>query len=128
TARQVPLEQRLDELRDELPQVGMEAVDVLRPLALGQVALGPGKLQVDAGVEGVLRRGHGPDGFDTAVRTPAPRAPICRNARRRRRNGSSSGRARDSPRAMPTQLGAPGALSRASPSRADRRTPGRTCP
>src|SRR2546425_898376 len=33
--RHVSAEQRLDELRDELPEVRVEAVDVLRPLALG---------------------------------------------------------------------------------------------
>ena len=39
--RHVAREQRLDELRDELAEVRVEPVDVLRPLALGQVALRP---------------------------------------------------------------------------------------
>src|SRR2546429_1010972 len=34
----VPREQRLHELRDELAQVGMKTMDVLRPLALREVA------------------------------------------------------------------------------------------
>ena len=62
----VPPEQRLDELRDELAEVRVEPVDVLRPLALGKLALRPGELEVDLGVERVLRRGHeeppSPDG------------------------------------------------------------------
>ena len=36
----------------------MQPVDVLRPLALGQIALGPRELEVDVGVEGVLRPRH----------------------------------------------------------------------
>ena len=36
---EVPGEQRLDELRDELAQVRVEPVEVLRPLPLGEVAL-----------------------------------------------------------------------------------------
>ena len=60
-ARQVPLEQRLDELRDELPEVRVQPVDVLRPLALGQVALRPGEVEVELAVERVLRRSHRPD-------------------------------------------------------------------
>ena len=62
----VPPEQRLDELRDELAEVRVEPVDVLRPLALGKLTLRPGELEVDLGVERVLRRGHeeppSPDG------------------------------------------------------------------
>jgi hypothetical protein len=54
----VPAEHRLDELRDELPEVGVEPVDVLRPLPLGKVALRPRELEVDLGVERILRRGH----------------------------------------------------------------------
>jgi hypothetical protein len=55
----VALEQRLRELRDELAEVRVQAVDVLRPHALGQVALRPRKVEVDAPVERVLGRGHG---------------------------------------------------------------------
>ena len=47
-ARQVPLEQRLDELRHELPEVRVQPVDVLRPLPLGQVALRPGEVEVES--------------------------------------------------------------------------------
>jgi hypothetical protein len=58
---EVPREQRLDELRDELPEVRMEPVDVLRPLALREVALRPRELEVDVAVERFLRRSHGSD-------------------------------------------------------------------
>ena len=44
--RDVALEQRLDELRDELAEVGVQAMDVLRPLALGQRGLRPGQLEI----------------------------------------------------------------------------------
>ena len=36
----------------------MEPVDVLRPLALGQVPLRPGELEVDVRVERILGAGH----------------------------------------------------------------------
>ena len=36
----------------------MQPVDVLRPLALGQLALGPRKIEVEPGVESFLRRRH----------------------------------------------------------------------
>ena len=52
---EVAREQRLDELRDELPQVRMEPVDVLRPLPLGEVALRPRELEIDVAVERFLR-------------------------------------------------------------------------
>ena len=51
-------EQRLDELRHELAEVGMEPVDVARPLPLRELALRPGELEVQAAVERLLRRGH----------------------------------------------------------------------
>ncbi len=54
----VALQQRLDELRNELAEVRVKAVDVLRPHALRQVAFRPGELEIDLGVEGVLRGGH----------------------------------------------------------------------
>jgi hypothetical protein len=60
--RHVTLQEPLDELRDELAQIRVQPVDVLRALALGQVPLGPGELEVDAVVEGCLRlchAGHG---------------------------------------------------------------------
>ncbi len=36
----------------------MQTVDVLRPLALGKLALGPRELEVDVGVESLLRPRH----------------------------------------------------------------------
>ena len=78
-ARQVAGEQRLDELRDELAELRMQAVDVFGALALRQVALGPRELEVDLRVELILRRGHAP-GFGARVLSPGP--PRLRNARR----------------------------------------------
>ena len=57
-AREVAFEQRLDELGHELPEVRVEPMDVLRPLALGEVTLGPGEVQVQLAVERVLCRRH----------------------------------------------------------------------
>ena len=45
----------------------MEPVDVLRPLPLRQVALGPREREVDVRVESVLGRGHGRPLFDAAA-------------------------------------------------------------
>jgi hypothetical protein len=53
--RYVPVAQDLDQLRGEPAQVRVAPVDVLRPLALGQVALGPRALEVDVSVESLLR-------------------------------------------------------------------------
>src|SRR5262249_7954419 len=58
-ARHVPREQRLDELRDELAQVGVQTVDVLRALPLGEIPLGPGEIEVDLRVKRILRALHG---------------------------------------------------------------------
>ena len=60
---QVTWQQYLDELRNELPEVRVQPVNVLRPLALGQVAFGPGEVEVDIelAVERVLRRSHRSD-------------------------------------------------------------------
>ena len=55
---EVPAEQHLDELRDELAVVRVEPVDVLRPLALGQLGLRPGEVEVQGRVQLVLRDGH----------------------------------------------------------------------
>ena len=52
----VPVEQRLDELRDELAEVRVQAVDVLRPLALRQRRLRPGELEIVRLVERFLGR------------------------------------------------------------------------
>jgi len=46
----------LDELRDVLPEVRVELVDVLRALDLRQLALGPRELEIDARVQRFLRR------------------------------------------------------------------------
>ncbi len=56
--RQMPRQERLHELGHELPQVRVQPMDVLRPLALGEVALRPGKVEVDVAVERFLRRSH----------------------------------------------------------------------
>jgi hypothetical protein len=55
----MPGEQRLYQLGDELPEVRMQPVDVLGALPLGEVALRPRQVEVDAPVERVLGRGHG---------------------------------------------------------------------
>ena len=44
--KQAP-EKDLDELRDELAQIRMKPMDVLRPQALRQFSLGPGQLRVE---------------------------------------------------------------------------------
>ena len=75
---EVPPQQDLDELRDELAEIRVQPVDVLRPLPLGQVALGPGEREIDVGVEGFLRRGHSRQ-FDAELRKPGPPAPIGRH-------------------------------------------------
>ncbi len=56
--RQVARQERLHELGHELAEVRVQPVDVLRPLALGEVALRPGEVEVDVAVERFLRRGH----------------------------------------------------------------------
>ena len=76
--RDMPLEKRLDELWDELAEVRMEAVDVLRSLALGQRRLGPGELEVVLLVQGFLGGRH-----DTrfAAAVSSPRSPVLRAER-----------------------------------------------
>ena len=81
---EVAREQHLDELRDELAEVRVEPMDVLRPLPLGKVTLGPGEREIDLGIEGVLRRGH-PRQFDVGVRKPGRPVPTGRFGRRSRR-------------------------------------------
>jgi hypothetical protein len=46
---EVAAEEDLDELSDELPEVGMESVDILRPLALGQLGFRPRELSIQVG-------------------------------------------------------------------------------
>ena len=81
TAREIAVEQDLDELRDELAVVRVEPVDVLRPLALGQLGLRPGEVEVQRRVQLILRDGHA-TGFDAGARTPAARAARGLRARR----------------------------------------------
>ena len=57
-AREVPVEQYLDELRDEFPVVGMEPMHVLRPHVLGQRLLRPRELEVQRRVQLVLSNSH----------------------------------------------------------------------
>ena len=109
--RHVPRQQCLDELRDELPQVGMQPVDVLRPLALGQIALGPRELEVDVGVEGVLRPRHTDRSSDQAP-TPGPRVAAAPDMRGRgaERSGVRAlreGGSRGKPAVSPVHLGEP---------------------
>jgi hypothetical protein len=52
----VTAEQLLDELRDVFAEVRVKAMDVLRPLTLGQVALRPGEIQVETRVQLLLCR------------------------------------------------------------------------
>jgi hypothetical protein len=63
----VAAQERLHELRDELPEVRVEAVDVLRALALGELRLGPREVETRRQllVEGGLGRSHQPS-FDAA--------------------------------------------------------------
>lgn len=58
---EAPVEQHLDELRDERAVVGTEPVDVLRPLPLRQCALRPRELEVQRRVQLVLCDGHASD-------------------------------------------------------------------
>ena len=58
--REAAAKQRLGQLRHELAEIGVQAMDVLCPQPLRQVALGPRELVVDLGVERRLRAaGHG---------------------------------------------------------------------
>src|SRR2546421_331784 len=51
---EVPVEERFHELRDELAEVGVERVDVLRPLDLRQIVFRPREFEVDLRVESFL--------------------------------------------------------------------------
>ena len=72
TGGNVPVEQRLDELRDELAEVRVQAVDVLRPLALGQRRLRPGQLEIVRLVERFLGGRHR-SGFAARAASPPTR-------------------------------------------------------
>ena len=78
---EVAAEQHLHELRDELAEVRMQPVDVLRPLPLGQVTLRPGEVELEVSVESILRRSHGPAVF--GGKAASPRRVWRNNARRR---------------------------------------------
>ena len=74
--RAVAPDQRLGQLWRELAQVRMQAVHVLRALALRQRALGPRELEVDLGVQRFLRPGHAPTlvaRADGSATLPRPR-------------------------------------------------------
>ena len=58
TRRDMTAEELLDELRDVLAEIRMEAMDVPRPLPLGQVALRPREIEVEARVDLLLRDAH----------------------------------------------------------------------
>ena len=57
--RHVAPEELLDELRDVLAEIGMEAVDVLGAHALRQLLLGPGEVEVEPRIDLLLRDRHG---------------------------------------------------------------------
>src|SRR5438067_10642736 len=57
--REVTAAERLDTLWDALAQVWVQPVDVLRPLALRQLAFGPREVELEVAIEGVLRRCYG---------------------------------------------------------------------
>src|SRR5439155_26001886 len=92
--REVAVEQNFHELRDELAVVRVEPVDVLRPLALGQLGLRPREVEVQRRVQLVLRDGHA-TGFDAGFRTPAARAARGRRARLSPRNPRRGARGPD---------------------------------
>ena len=58
TRGHVTAEELLDELRDVLAEIRVQAVHVLRAHALGQVGLGPGEIQVEAVVDLLLGDAH----------------------------------------------------------------------
>ena len=69
TGGNVPVEQRLDELRDELAEVRVQPVNVLRPLALRQRRLRPGQLEIVRLIERFLGCRHR-TGFAAPVASP----------------------------------------------------------
>ena len=111
----VAVEQRLDELRDELAEVRVEAVDVLRALALREVRLGPREGEVEPPVQGLLRRGHAR--YFAAGR----RGPRRRPCRARLSSGSRASRRRRG--ACRSARGSAGASRRGPPSRGRRGSP-----
>jgi hypothetical protein len=51
---EVPTQEDLDELGDELAQIRMETVNVLRAQGLRKLVLRPGELEIDLGVHSSL--------------------------------------------------------------------------
>ena len=94
--RHVAAEELLDELRHVLPEIGMEAVDVLRPDALGQGALGPRQVEIEALVDLLLSARHDAE-FAAAAALPRTRPPGARSARPARRSRRSERRALRAP-------------------------------
>ena len=70
-----PSQEHLDELGDELAEVGMERVHVLRALLLRQRFLGPRELEVDALVERALRSAR--HGASLALQPDTPRGRVA---------------------------------------------------
>jgi hypothetical protein len=59
-ARDVSVEERLDELWDELAEVRVEPMNVFGPFALRKRLFRPRQLEVDLAVDGILRSRHDP--------------------------------------------------------------------
>src|ERR671911_79007 len=72
TRLRVALDERLRELGHELAEVGMEAVDVLRALALGKLRLRPRQGEVDLAVQGRLRAHARPEFAAARSRSSMP--------------------------------------------------------
>ena len=70
---EVAAKQDLYELRDELAEVGMQPVDVLRPLPLRELVLRPREIQLEISVESILGRRHALALFGASGTTPGPR-------------------------------------------------------
>ena len=126
--RHVAAQQLFDELRDELPEVGVQTVDVLRPLPLWKLLLGPRELEVELRIERVLGCSHETEFAEerTTPRTLLGGTEARARARRRRRNAPRSPGTRDARPATPRRRTSRAASSPPSPPRADRRTASRT--
>ena len=120
----VASEELLDQLRDVFPEIRMQAMDVLRPHALGEVTFRPRQVEVEALVDLLLGDAHEAE-FAVVAAAPRTRPPGARSSRRARRSRRSARRGRRAPggaRARPPQHGARGPLSVHRPSPAGRRT------
>ena len=65
----MPPEELLDQLRDVLAEIGVEPVNVLCPLAFGQIALRPRQVDVETRVDLLLRGAHNAQ-FDAGESPP----------------------------------------------------------